>query len=47
MVVNCEAITPKYAAPEQFKDDKVLSTKTDIWALGGLIYRIYSGSHPF
>ncbi len=31
-----------YAAPEQFNDD-ILSTKTDIWAVGGIIYRIFSG----
>jgi serine/threonine protein kinase len=35
-----------YAAPEQLYED-FLSIKTDIWAFGGIIYRIFAGEDPF
>ncbi|MBK05757.1 MAG: hypothetical protein CL920_05740 [Deltaproteobacteria bacterium] len=39
--------TPGYMAPEQWKEGGVLSTGTDVWALGVLLWELLTGEHPF
>ena len=38
--------TPEYMAPEQF-EGKEVSAATDIYAMGVLIYEMFTGKHPF
>lgn len=41
-------LTPGYAAPEQFKDERALICfKTDFFAVGVVMYLLMSGTHPF
>jgi serine/threonine protein kinase len=40
------AMTPKYAAPEQVAGD-VVTTRTDVYSLGVLLFELLSGQHPY
>ena len=44
---NKTAMTPCYTAPELFNENGVYSFKTDLWALGCIMYEMALGQVPF
>ena len=44
--VGERAMTLEYASPEQL-DAAPITTATDVWQLGVVLYRLLSGAHPF
>jgi serine/threonine protein kinase len=40
------ALTPKYAAPEQVTGEPI-TTRTDVYSLGVLLFELLSGQHPY
>lgn len=39
--------TPKYMPPEQLRDPRSVDRRSDIWAVGVVLYRLLSGRMPF
>ena len=44
---NKSAMTPCYTSPELFSENGVYDEKTDIWAMGCIIYELATGQVPF
>jgi serine/threonine protein kinase len=44
--VTTQLLTPECASPEQVRGER-MSTATDVFALGVLFYKLFTGRHPF
>ena len=43
---GAQALTPQYASPEQLRGERI-TTVSDVYALGVLLYELLSGKRPF
>ncbi|MBZ9613440.1 protein kinase domain-containing protein [Rheinheimera maricola] len=41
------ALTPAYASPEMLDEENEADVRDDIYALGCIVYEVFTGSHPF
>ncbi len=39
--------SPGFMSPEQFRSSKTVDARTDIWAIGAILYKLISGRLPF
>jgi serine/threonine-protein kinase len=48
-ITHTQAImgTPSYMSPEQMQSSKYVDARTDIWAIGAVLYQLVSGRVPF
>lgn len=44
---GCSLGTPRYMSPEQIRDAKNVDARTDVFALGTMLYEMVAGVHPF
>lgn len=44
---GCKLGTPQYMSPEQLRDAKRVDQRTDVYALGTMLYEMVAGVHPF
>ena len=46
-IAQQSALTPNYASPEQIFGDSALTTATDVYSLGVVLYQLLSGERPY